>query len=115
METVTLELIRGDYKAFNLTFTQSGTPLDLTNFKLFFTVKDSTDDADSSAKIAKVVTAHSDPTAGKTTLVIDAADIDDLDGSYVYDFQLVNASGAPTTVLIGMLNVIADVTRRTTT
>jgi hypothetical protein len=114
MDTTNLELMRGDYKAFNLTFSQGGVALNLTGYTLFFTVKESTADDDEDALIAKVVTVHTDPTLGETAVILEAVDMDIPAGTYQYDFQLVNPTGKPTTVMIGTLTVIADVTRRIT-
>lgn len=111
MTTETLELVRGDYKAFNLAFSQGGTPINITGFSLFFTAKEDAADSDAEAVISKKVTSHTDPTAGLTVVELDADDTDVTPGSYLYDFQLVNVAGKPTTVLMGTLNIIADITR----
>lgn len=112
MSNTTIQLIRGDYKAFNLTFTQNGVPLDLTDYVLMFTAKESTADDDDEAVILKDVEVTTNPELGIVLLELEAEDTDIEPGTYVYDFQLVDGDGKPTTVMMGTLEIAADVTRR---
>jgi hypothetical protein len=65
----------------------------LTDTSIFFTVKpkgnSKSDDTD--AIISKKITVHTDPTAGKSLLVLSSSDTDIPQGEYVYDFQLKTA------------------------
>ena len=71
-----------------------GAAVDITGYTYFFTMKTLRDDTDADALIQKVVTAHTDPTNGKTTISIDAADTASIaPGAYFYDIQEKDTSG----------------------
>jgi len=107
------DLIRGDTKFINIELKdKDGNPIDLTGSTIWFTLKENIKDPDTAAAIQKVITNHTDPTNGKTRIVLESSDTQDLQlGSYHYDIQLVDNGGNVTTVLIGRLKVLADVTR----
>ena len=70
----------------------SGDAVDITGYKFLFTVKKRLSDSDDDAIIKKLITAHADPTAGKTQIVIDSADTIGKNGKYYYDFQWIDDS-----------------------
>lgn len=113
MAKVDFEVFRGDTFKKTLKFTDSaGNPLDITNWKIAFTIKrpeyiiGDDDDSDAEKQIVNVV---SDGLTGKTTLVWDAIDIEP--GTYVYDIQVVKSDGTIFTPLFGNFIVKPDVTR----
>ena len=104
---------RGDTVGFELEFKdQTGAPIDITGWKFFLTMKSSLDDADGSAVIAVDVTAHSDPTNGKTLIKAPDGAADSLDGDYYYDIQYKDTSGVIETVMSGIASFDKDVTQR---
>ena len=84
-----LSIIAGDSKSYNLTFSDAtGTALDITGWIIYFTVKRTYADADVDAILSKTVTVHTDPTAGKTSIVLAHADTEGLPrGVYYYSIQ----------------------------
>jgi hypothetical protein len=106
-----LEMYRGDDKTFNLTFTDSdGDPIDLTDAKVFLTVKRRQTDADSAAIIAKKVTSHSQATGGITAVTVTHTDSAVDVGSYYYDIQLVDSNTDVTTITTGSFTIKRDIT-----
>jgi hypothetical protein len=111
-----LQIIRGDSQSIAVTFEdEDGNALDLTGKTVFFTVKDIDDDADNDddALIKKEVTNHTDPTAGKTTITIASTDTDLTPNDYVFDLQVKDIVGNIMSTQRSVLEVVADVTRRT--
>lgn len=112
-----LKITRGDDVMIAITFT--GT--DLTGSTVFFTVKsedvvNTTNATDSNAVLKAKVTSHTDPTNGKTVIVLPAADTGTVaPGDYVYDIQLKDSGGKVTTPGNGPkpCRVLADVGQRT--
>ena len=105
---------RGDTVTLQLTFKDSdGNAIDITNYTVFFTLKNNKSDSDDDAIIKKDVTSHSDPTNGITTITLSAAETDDLLGSYWYDIQYKTGAGVIKTVVIGTYIFEEDVTIRT--
>ena len=64
---------QGDDIARKIKFSKNGVALDITDFTIFFTVKDKENDPDSKAKISIDITTHTNPTAGETLLEIPRA------------------------------------------
>ena len=108
------DFYRGDTKRIMLEFTDTdGTAINLTNALVFFTMKTKPTDADADAVLAKTVSSHTDPTAGKTEIVLEHSDTDDLTpASYYYDIQLVLSNGFVATIDNGKVKVLTDITRR---
>ncbi len=110
-----ISVIRRDDTNLNLTFTNKadGTPIDITGYSVFFTVKQNIGDTDAEALIAKKVTSHSDAVNGKTTILITHIDSDLSEGDYMYDFQLVDTGGTVSSSQRDVFSVLNDVTIRT--
>jgi hypothetical protein len=113
------DIYRGDTKVFNLAFTEDGDAKDISNMKLFMTVKSKPTDLDANAAIQVQTTfpAGSPSTAGIGTLTLTSVDTNVNPGKYHYDMQLVDPSGSPaivTTLASGTIDILADITRDTT-
>jgi hypothetical protein len=68
-------VIRGDTHTINLTFSESGTAVDITGYTVFFTVNASDNPTtDSAAAIEKSTSSHIAPLLGQTRITLDAAD-----------------------------------------
>lgn len=108
-----LEVTRGDDKPLTLTFTDiNGTPINITGYTVFFTVKKDYALADAQANISKTVTSHTNPTSGATTVNLTHDDTDITPGNYYYDVQVKDTSNKITTILVDDFIVQPDVTRR---
>jgi len=109
-----LSVYRGDDKTFNFTFVDGdGDPVDITGWTIFFTVKENESDADDDAKISVDVTSHTSPTGGLSSLSITDSDTNITPKRYYYDFQIKKADGIIRTLLKGTIQVMTDITRRT--
>jgi len=113
-EFIDLLAFRGDDLSMSLTFKDYATqdPIDITGWTVSFTVKDKTYLPDTDAQIAIDVTIHTDPTNGKTGILIPHADTDALEGVYQYDIQYTTNLGIIRTFARGQINFLSDVTRR---
>jgi len=81
-----LSLIRGNSKNYKLSFqTTSGSPVDITGYTVFFTVKKSVNQTDDEAVISKTVTNHTNPTGGVTLIEITTTESNIPPGVYLYD------------------------------
>src|SRR5574343_202270 len=87
--TSRLFIRKGDDTPIELSFTVNlDTPVNLTGYKLYFTVKKNRSDADASALISIDWTTHSNPTQGKTVLTIpQSATASVKPGQYYFDIQ----------------------------
>jgi len=99
-----LTITQGDEKAYNLTFTSGGSPLNITGATLTMSVKRSLKDT-ALVFPAKVVTTHTAPTLGKTTVTLSITDTGHPLGSYYYDMQIAGAGIRKKTVLKGKLTI----------
>jgi hypothetical protein len=105
---------RGDDFIFDLLFQDvNEDPVNITGWTTFFTMKLSKDLVDSQAILKKTVTAHVDPTNGRTQIRLTSADTATLVGVFFYDIQYKDASGLIKTVTNGQITFVEDVTRRT--
>ena len=83
-----LEVVRNTTKIYELVFTKDGVSQDITDWKVYFTVKSEAKDSDANAVISKTITSHDDPTNGKTLIELEPADTADLDlGNYYYSMD----------------------------
>ena len=110
-------IYRGDSRTINLhvVHIQTGADIDITGYKFYFTVKENTDDTDENAMIKKDITTHTLPLEGKTNVVLTSEDTDVLTpGTNFYDIQVKKPDGTIKTYVSGEIDVLEDITRRTT-
>ncbi|WP_438979913.1 BppU family phage baseplate upper protein [Polynucleobacter sp.] len=109
----TITVIRRDDNTFTTTFSYSdGTPYNLTDCTVFFTVKLRDIDTDAQALITKTITSHSDPTNGVTQLDLSHTDTNFKPGTYKYDFQLKSSGGDIMSSSRGTFVLVQDITIR---
>lgn len=110
------DVIRGDTHSINLSIVKGATPVNLTGYTVYFTVNASSNPTDdTSAAIQKNVTAHTDPTAGKTVITLNPADTTGLSpGTFWYDIQIKDTAGNITSFAKDKFIIVSDITRRTT-
>ncbi len=108
-----IEIFRGDDRTILINFTLKGTstPFDITGFKLYFTVKNSSKDADTSAIITKTQTSHINAAQGQSSFALSNTDTEIDPKNYYYDIQAKDASDKIITILKGNFNILADITR----
>ena len=104
---------RGDDFSTNLVFRDAdGAVVDITGWKIFFTVKKHRDAADSTASIA-VTIDPTDPTNGVALVVVSHTITDLLTGTFYYDFKFKKADGTIQTIVSGGITFERNITRRT--
>ncbi len=109
-------IYRGDSKEYNLTFTNSnGEKINISEWKVYFTVKTNRRSSDDLAIIKKDIIVHDDPTNGKTKIILLPEDTENLKPGviYYYDIQVKRDVNNILTVLSGRMKIISDITRRT--
>ena len=117
MTLTNITLKRGDDFIATITLKVDNTPVDITGYTFFFTVKKRNDNVvnDSTALIQKIITSHTDPTNGITTLDLSNTDTDITPGEYFYDVQYKDTDNRITTITESPLFIVnADTTRRIT-
>lgn len=108
-----LPLICGDSYTVRLTFDIAGTPVDLTGCRVSWTVRttatarNSATDAD--ALLAKVATDGD--ASGVVAFPLSSTDTRVRPGSYIWDAQLVDASGNVSSTRSGSIEFVQDVTK----
>lgn len=106
-------LYRGDDRNINLAFTDSNGAIDITDWKIYFTVKHHDTDSDADAAIKKDTSTHSDPTNGKSEIELTNGETGMLTpGKHVYDIQIKKADGTVKTIMKGKIKILQDVTER---
>lgn len=114
---IDFEIIQGDDHAIQVTFKdEDGVAINITGYTVYFTVKKKpdADEDDSTAVLKKEVTSHTDPTNGITNIEIAKADTEDVEPRrYFYDLQLKDGSGKISSSKYGVLEIIPDITNRT--
>jgi len=105
---------RGDTLTFVFHFKNSDeTPIDITGYTLYFTLKEKLSDSDDDAIIKIDESDHLNPVNGDSRITVPDTDTDDLKGKYYYDFQLKTTGGVINTFMQGKIEFKSDVTRRT--
>lgn len=99
-----LKITQGDEKAYNLTFTTGDAPLDITGATLTMTVKRRLSGT-GPAFPPKVVTTHTAPTEGRTTLTLSPSDTGIELGLYYFDMQISGGLVKKKTFLRGTLEI----------
>lgn len=107
-------LVRGDDWTLKLNITSGSSPVDITGYTYYWTLKDNVDDADPGALQVTAVPSGSAATAGEVTLTASAAVTTNITPqTYNYDVQQVNTTGVVQTLLLGKIKVVKDITRTT--
>jgi len=108
------DIYRGDNKSYTLAFTDSaGDPIDITGWKIYFTMKRNPNHSDDQAPIKVDVIVHDDPANGLTSFNLTNAQTYLLmPGTYYYDIQVKKAENDILTIVSGEIIVLADITRR---
>jgi hypothetical protein len=117
-----LVAVRGDNETYDLTVVlPSGSPVNLTDATLWFTVKKNKYEADAAALISKtsalnggITIANQGTDPGEAAIALVPADTAKLvPGDYYFDVQMKSSTGTVTTLADGIIEITADVTRAT--
>ena len=111
-DKVNLIIIAGEAVAYALTITTSGgAAQDITGWHIAMTIKRQATDLDAAALLSVLVTSHTNPTGGLSTINLTADQTNIAAGSYAYDIRAKNASGDLISIQYGTMKVIQPVTR----
>lgn len=110
--------VRGDTNVYDLRVIRQNAPVNLTGVKMWFTLKDDRNDPDSEALIQvnniddPSQVYYTQPTAGRAQIALLPGDTVALvDNAFYYDIQILETSGAVTTIANGILHLENDVTK----
>ena len=104
-------IVRGDTISWDLTIKKDGVALNITGYKFYLTCKTLKADADPGL-FQITVTSHTDAVNGRTLVEVPAATTDGIsEGLKYYDLQMKDGSGKITTVMIGTMTFMNDITR----
>ena len=106
-----LLVYRKTSKNLELTFKENGVAKDITDWTIYFTVKEHMEDEDDDALIKKDITTHTSPTTGTTLIELDPTDTDHT-GSYYYDIKYKTDDGDIGGILRGRITFEDSVTLR---
>lgn len=109
------DYIRGDTRIITINCFQSDgvTPINLTGATVTFTLNsDSAPTTDGTAALQKIVTTHTSPLLGITSITITNTDTQNIaPGDYYYDVQVKDASGNITSLKKDIFTINPDITR----
>lgn len=111
-----ISIYRGDDEERLLIFKNGTTKerIDITGWKIYFTVKKNKHDSDDVALIKVDWTDHSEPTEGETYLTLTDTDTDIDPDIYICDIQIKRPAGTIKTIDVMDFEIHTDITRRTT-
>lgn len=107
-----LEIFRKGTRGYELSFTKDGVAINITDWTVYFTLKEKTTDLDAAAKINKKLTAHTDATNGKSIIPLISSDTDLEPKSYYYSIDFKDDEGNEGVLYYGSYK-IKDTTRDT--
>lgn len=95
-------IFQNSTKIYKLIFKKNGIYIDITDWKIYFTVKENKTDTDNNAKINKTITAHSDAINGETLISLSTSDTN-LSGTYYYEISYLDDEGNQDVLLSGRM------------
>lgn len=106
------EIFRKTTKVYELNFKKDGSPLDISDWKIYFTMKENMGDIDDIAKIKKDITTHMDAPNGKTTIELSTTDTDLTPKNYYYDIKYKDDEDNVGILFRGRITIVKPVTTR---
>lgn len=105
-------LVRGDDWTLKLNITENGTVVNITGYEYWFTLKSNIDTADPGQVQVSTIATGANATNGIVYInVPNASTYSVVPGTYNYDVQQIDTSNKITTILLGKVKVVKDVTR----
>lgn len=77
--------------------------VDITDSKIYFTVKEKTSQTDADAKLKKDITTHTYPASGETDITLSITDTATLLGNYIYSIKLKKSDATVYTLAEGTI------------
>jgi len=109
-------MVKGDTFSKTLTINTNGSVQDITNWTVYFTIKNNKDDTDANAVYQQIIGpgSHTIPASGQTTLTIAAGSSSTFQEKvYFYDIQTKNTANEIKTPTRGKFTVSWDITDTT--
>lgn len=97
-------IYRKDDAVIPFTISYDGTPFDLSGTTIKFILKKDKEDG-SSVILEKTITTHTDPTAGKSEIVLTSAETNITPGKYYYAIVLVDVSDKQSTLIVSDIEI----------
>lgn len=106
-------LVRGDDWSIKLTITENNSPVNITGYTYWFTLKSNIDSSDPGELQVSIVASGANATNGIVYITVPHASTNITAQTYNYDVQQEDTSSPKTikTILIGKVKVVKDVTR----
>lgn len=105
MQCKDLELYKKSTKAYELQFQKDGAGLDITDWTIYFTIKENMEDTDINAKVKKTITSHASPLEGKTLIELTSSDTNIDAGNYWYSIDYKDDEGNEDIILMGKIRI----------
>jgi hypothetical protein len=108
-----IQIIKRDSKTFTIRVVDAcGVAINITGYTVYFTVKSQANigSNDGTAIIRKVITSHTNPTAGLTAIPLTSTDTNQTIGEYFYDIQMKSPTGAISSCVKGKCEILQDIT-----
>lgn len=108
------QLARANDKTLDVNLSENGTPVDVTGYEFWFTVKDMNDNAehDDDAVITKTLEILNTDSLPQTQIVLTAQDTDIAPATYKWDIKIKDLNGNLLNSRVGTLEVVERVTVR---
>jgi hypothetical protein len=107
-------LVRGDDWTIKLVITSNGTPVNITGYSFWFTLKADIDTADPGNLQVTASSTGSNATSGILYINVSSTLTGNLiPQTYNYDIQQIDTGNKVQTLLIGKVKVVKDITRST--
>jgi len=110
---INLELYQRTSEVYELYFTTDGVPENLEGWTIYFTVKNSLEDPETSSIITKDIVITEDPGDGKVDITLTPDDTDIIPKVYWYDITVKDEQGNVNVVAFGRVKVTKHATQRT--
>jgi len=114
MKEISLELIQGDTKGWQIQIRKNNLPIDISGWFFFFTAKtdyNTIDDTDAIIAVTLEVPNNTESQNGVAYLILSSDDTNVTIGTYFYDIKY--QSTERITIARGNLNIVPTITQRT--
>ena len=96
-----LSVMKKTTKTYELNFTKNGSAINITDWTIYFVVKEKMNDSDANAKINKKITSHLDALNGKTVITLDKDDMNINAKEYYYTIDTKDDEGNEVVLFYG--------------
>ncbi len=98
-----LEFFSKSTKTYKVTFYKNNLVEDISDWTVYFVVKENKEDADVDAKITKTITSHLNASIGETLIELSTSDTN-LNGTYYYEISYLDDDANQEVVYYGKIN-----------